>query len=245
MKKILLCISLFALSINVSAQNKIDINAAFNIKERAIQISQFISYKNESNIALDTIYLNDWNNSYSTKNTPLARRFAEEYNTNFHFAKNEERGFTSITSITSNSNVLQFDRLENMPDVIKVNLAQTLQPNESYTININYLIQLPSSKFTDYGITSFDEIFLKYWYITPAVFDGTWHYYSNKDLNDLYIPKTDITIQAEFPRNYLLTSELELVDTIQKDSTQSIVLHGKDRINTKLFLTKFPKFKNV
>ena len=245
MKKILLYISLFALSINISAQNKIDINAAFNIKERTIQISQFISYKNESNIALDTIYLNDWSNSYSTKNTPLALRFAEEYSTKFHFAKNEERGFTSITSMTSNSKALNFERLEDSPDVIRVILTQTLQPNESYALNLNYLIQLPSSKFTDYGITSYNELFLKYWYITPAVFDGVWHYYSNKNLNDLYIPKANITVQAEFPRNYILTSELELVDTIQKDSTQSLVLQGKNRIDTKFFLTKFPKYKTV
>ncbi len=97
MKNCLLNISIILISISSFCQNKIEINAVFDIEEKTIQINQFISYKNDSSIALDTIYLNDWSHSFSTKKTPLAIRFEEEYNTKFHFAKNEDRGFTAIT----------------------------------------------------------------------------------------------------------------------------------------------------
>jgi len=104
-----------------------DIKAEFNIEKNQIFISQEIVYKNTSNDSLKSIYLNDWSHSYSTKNTPLAKRFSEEYSTKFHFAKNGERGFTVITTLTNSNNTpLFFERLLEHPDVIKVNLAKLL-----------------------------------------------------------------------------------------------------------------------
>ena len=46
-----------------------NINATVDVETKTIAISQTIIYKNESNKVLKTIYLNDWNNSYSTKTT--------------------------------------------------------------------------------------------------------------------------------------------------------------------------------
>ena len=107
----------------VIAQDKIDIKASFNINDKSIAVNQTISYKNTSNDTLSTIYLNDWLNSFSTKNTPLANRFTEEFDTKFHFAKNEDRGFTILTSIKNENNSdLNFDRLEDQLDIISVNL---------------------------------------------------------------------------------------------------------------------------
>ena len=229
----------------IFGQDKIDVNAEFNIDERSITINQFIRYENKTSVTLDTIYLNDWSNSFSTKQTPLAERFAEEFSTKFHFADNEERGYTAITSITQSNNDLEYERLEKHPDVLKVTLSEPLKPGESYQIQLRYIVRLPSSKFTDYGITSFKEIQLRYWYISPAVFDGKWHYYSNKDLNDLYIPKSDLTIQAKFPNNYILTSELDLVTSTQIGEEQIVIVSGKDRVDSRLFLTRFPKYKTI
>ncbi len=227
-------------------QNKIDIKANFNIAEKTIMVNQLISYTNTSKDTLNEIYLNDWNNSFSTKNTPLANRFTEEFSTNFHFAKNEERGYTVITSIKDDSNsTLSFDRVQNQIDVVTVSLNKALLPGESYNITLTYKIHLPSDKFTRYGISPLNELKLKYWYITPAVYDGQWNFYSNKDLDDLYIPKADITLEAQFPRNYVLNTELDLVSTQQNENTQTVILTGKNRVDSKLFLTYLPSFKTV
>ena len=86
----LLIFSLFQFS--AICQNKIDIIAVFDIENDQIHISQEIVYKNTSTDTLKSIFLNDWSHSYSTKNTPLAKRFSEEYSTKFHFAENEDRG---------------------------------------------------------------------------------------------------------------------------------------------------------
>ncbi|WP_299525849.1 metalloprotease [Winogradskyella sp.] len=231
------------------AQNKIDINANVDVETKTISISQSIVYKNETRNTLNEIYLHDWNNSYSNKSTPLAKRFEEEFSTKFHLANSEQRGFTLITTIEDNVNnsKLKFEYLAEHPDVIKVILNQPLKAGESYSIDLNYILVLPDATFTDYGFTKNKDFELKHWYITPAVYDGKWHYYSNKNLDDLFIPKSDITLYLTHPINYRATSELDVVsmnpNTAQR--SQTTVFYGKDRVDTYLAIQRFPLFSFV
>lgn len=234
---------LFSLICFISfGQNKIDLKAVFDIEKKQIKISQTIQYQNTSQDVLDTIYLNDWANSYSTKKTPLAIRIADEYINDFHLAKNEDRGFSVITSIKQNNQDLFFQELKNQTDVIKVALNKALQPNEFYILSLEYMVQIPNAKFTSYGITEQGDINLRYWYITPAIYNGEWQYYSNKNLDDLFIPKSDISIEIEHPNKYTLTSELDIIKTSESSNNQIVNLEGKDRLDTKLFLSKHANF---
>ncbi|MBT8253180.1 MAG: metalloprotease, partial [Bacteroidia bacterium] len=246
MRTYLLNIALLLFTVCSFSQNRIDINAAFNIEEKNVLINQIIEYTNESNKAFDTIYLHDWANSYSTKSTPLAKRFAEEYSTKFHFAKSEDRGFTAISRISNDHNdELEYSRLEDHPDVLRIVLKKSIPPGEKYSIRLLYNVHLPSNKFTDYGITAFKELHLKYWYMTPAVYDGTWHYYSNKDLDDLFVPQSKITLQVNIPTNYVVVSELDEITSTQFDDVRIVILSGEGRVDTKLFLKRIPTFKRI
>ena len=238
---------IFILSIQFCVgQNKINLKASFNIETKTIVVRQSINYKNTSDDTLKTIYLNDWSNSFSAKNTPLANRFTEEYDTNFHFAENDDRGYTVLLSVKNKQqHILNFNRLETQQDIISIDLEKALLPNDSYHINLLYNIHLPSDKFTRYGISNNDQLRLKYWYLTPSVYNGKWNYYSNLDLNDSYIPKADITLEAKFPKNYTLITELDLINIIQNETTQTAFYSGKDRVDSKLFLTNLPSFKTI
>lgn len=230
------------------AQNAMEINATVKVESKTIIVEQTIVYKNESNTVLKDIYLNDWNNSYSTKSTPLAKRFEEEFSTKFHLAKSEQRGFTVITSIKNENNTpLQHQRLKDHIDVIKVTLETPLQPNASYSIKLNYQLLIPDATFTGYGFSKTNDFDLKYWYITPAVYDGEWQYYSNKNLDDLFVPKSDIILRITHPRNYKVSSELDFnaANSNNEDKTQTTILSGKDRIDTYLSLKKLPKYNFV
>lgn len=236
-------------SCSIVAQNRMEIKANIQVETKTISVEQSIIYKNTTSDTLKTIYLNDWNNSYSTKTTPLAKRFEEEFSTKFHLAKSEERGFTVVTSMKDNiTNIpLEFERLKEHPDVLKVKLDLPLLPNESYTISLNYLLMIPDASFTGYGYTKSKDFDLKYWYITPAVYDGKWHYYSNKNLDDLFIPKSDIVLSITHPRNYRVTSELDFksMEVNNDNRAQTTILSGKDRIDTYLSLHKFPPYRFV
>ncbi len=241
-----LLIAVLFWNVMLFGQNSIDLKASVDIITKTISIHQRITYQNQSNDTLKTIFLNDWNNAYSTKKTPLAKRFTEEFNDKFHFAKSEQRGFTIVTQIHDhNKNVLSFSMLKEHPDVIEVTLANALLPNESYDITLHYNLVIPDDNFTGYGISPEKDLNLKYWYITPSVYDGQWNYYSHKNLDDLYTPSAELTMEIEFPLNYQLVSELNTIDIKQTLDKQTFYLHGKDRVNTQLILTKFSDFKYV
>lgn len=233
----------------LSSQNEIDIDAVVDIKTKTITISQTIIYKNESDDTLYEIYLNDWNNSYSSKSTPLAKRFEEEFSTKFHLAKNEQRGYTVVTSIKTPTSPtgLDYSRLKDHPDIIKVVLPKSLRPGESYNLQLKYILKIPDASFTDYGFTDSGDFDLRYWYITPTVYDGKWNYYSNKDLNDLFVPKANVTIKIEHPLNYRVNSELNIISTTPNSNTrsQTTILIGNDRVDTYLSIYKFPQYSFV
>ena len=82
-----------------TSQNEITINASLDHNKGEIKIVQFLKYENKTDKILEQIYLNDWVSSYSLSNTPLAKRFLNEFNTNLYITKEKNRGFTSINSI--------------------------------------------------------------------------------------------------------------------------------------------------
>ncbi|OEK08361.1 metalloprotease [Flavivirga aquatica] len=243
--RLLNCILFFLICFASFSQNKIDVKAIFDTENKQIKISQTIKYYNETQHELQTIYLNDWNNSYSSKKTPLAIRIADEYNNDFHLAKNKDRGYSTIASIKQNNQNLIFEQLKDQVDIIKVDLITPLKPNNSYTIHLEYTVQIPNSKFTSYGLTNDGDINLRYWYITPVVYNGKWQYYSNKNLDDLFIPKSDITLEIEHPNGFTLISELDTNEIFQLTNKQIVKLEGKNRINNKLFLTKNSNFNTL
>ncbi|MBT8309149.1 MAG: metalloprotease, partial [Flavobacteriaceae bacterium] len=103
----------------------------------------------------------------------------------------------------------------------------------------------PSDKFSRYGKNNLDDYELRYWYITPAVYDGEWQYYSNKNLDDMFIPSSNLELKINVPRNYVVNSELDNAGLEQFESTQTFTLIGQNRIDTKLSITKLPIYKFV
>ena len=245
-RKLFICAVLCITSLNINGQNSINVRANIDVDAKTITINQDIVYKNTSRDTLHTIFLNDWNNSYATKSTPLAKRFEEEFSTKFHLAKDEQRGYTTIEHIKDNANnILEYSYLKAHPDVIEVTLKRPLLPNESYNIELSYSLVTPDDTFTSYGVTKSKDFNLQHWYITPAVYDGKWHYYSNKNLNDLYNPKSDVTLTLTHPRNYTIVSELDIVGLEPNGNTQTSTLFGKDRIDTFISITKLPVYSFI
>ena len=244
-KLIIQILLLFCFIVNYG-QNSIDIIADVNPQEKSIAIKQTIVYKNTTKDTLSVIYLNDWNNSYSSKSTPLAKRFEEEFSTKFHLAKSRQRGFTVISSIKDHlKNDLDSERLKKQQDVLKIALKTSLLPNESYRLELNYTLVIPDANFTDYGFTEDENFELKYWYMLPAVYDGKWNYFSNKNLDDLFVPNADVTIELTYPKNYTLTTELNTVEDNLKGNKKTTLIKGDSRVDTYLSLNKTQGFSQI
>src|SRR5690606_2138772 len=133
---------LFCLTLQVSAQQNFIIDATLNTSEKTIAIKQQITYTNSSADTLNEIFFFDWANSFSSKTTPLATRFSDNYESAFQFEKDEERGKTSIEKIYSNSiTPLQWQRGDAV-DILKIIPESPITPGDSYTFNLEYTIKV-------------------------------------------------------------------------------------------------------
>jgi len=227
------------------AQHHITIDATLEPELRTIIISQEIVYKNHSNIPLNEIYLNDWANSFSSKTTPLAQRFSENYESSFHFEKNKNRGHSNIHSVeNNNAETLIWQRGDEV-DIVRVKLDEVLLPGETYTMKIEYSVVLPDDKFTRYGITNSGDFKVRYWFLSPAVFDGEWHAYSNKDLNDSYLTPSTFDITFNTPNYFSVVSDLDVVSENFIDKSRITKLTGENRMQAKLHLLKTSDFIHI
>ncbi len=205
MKKIItLLFTLFSLIL--FSQYDIKIKAKLDTTSNVLKVEQEIKIIQSNNIKQDLIFLLDWNNSFNSKETPLAKSFTEEYNKTFHLAKKKERGYTKINSIKNgNDNYLNYFRLKTNQDVVAVKLDST-----SSIIKVEYDIKIPSKKFTGFGYTKSKEYYLQYWHLAPSLKIDKWTFYSNKNLNDIPSSKYNITdLEIIIPENYNITTELK------------------------------------
>ncbi|HBK83811.1 MAG TPA: aminopeptidase, partial [Flavobacterium sp.] len=104
-------------------QHSVKINAKINTIEKTIQVEQEIEYFNSSSITINTLYFNDWNNAFSDKNSPLGKRFSDEFIRAFHLAKQLDRGYTKIVSVQDDTfENLKWNRKNANIDLVEVHL---------------------------------------------------------------------------------------------------------------------------
>jgi len=240
---LLLITFLFCITQSTYAQNNLIITAEFQPELNNVIIKQGITITNTTNEVLTNIYLYDWNNSYASNETELAKRFAEEYSSKFHFSNEKDKGHTNINSIKNNTTELKYTRIET--DVLSITLEHSLKPNENITIDLDYTLQIPSDKFTRFGVDSKQNMKLKEWFLIPAKLTDKWEYYSNKDLDDLYFPNSNIDLKIIVPTEYTIISDFDEISNKQKDNINIIKLTGYNRINSEIHITKNSNFSEV
>lgn len=219
-----------------SAQQSIEIDASIDTQKNIIHITQKVIFQNSSNDTLNEVFFFDWANSFSSKTTPLAKKFARDYKNAFHFAPDSDRGMTIIKKVISENNKsLGWTRGDEV-DILKVFPEKSILPNSNYTFNLQYDIKIPNERFTRYGVTKDGEYKLRYWFLSPAVYDGEWQIYSNTDSDDLYMLPSNFNISLKFPSNYILTSDLNEVSENIEGGIKTVHLSGKKRRAVPIYL---------
>ncbi|MGB0256940.1 MAG: hypothetical protein ACPF9N_06915, partial [Flavobacteriaceae bacterium] len=80
------------------AEVSYSIDVTLNPENKQILVKQKVHI--EPHLLLsDTLYFNDWNHAYSSSKTPLANRFAEEFDRRFYLSTKNRLGATSIFEI--------------------------------------------------------------------------------------------------------------------------------------------------
>lgn len=219
---------------------------AVNLELKTLNIKQDITYHNTTNDTLVSIVLNDWNNAFADKNTPLARRFSDEFYRGFHLAKAVDRGKTTIINLTeTNFSALEWERSAEDPDYITIRLNRKLLPNEKIDLHLNYIVKIPNDKFTHFGFDQNGGMLLKNWFLSPARFEnGLFVKYNNFNLDDIANAVSDYEVEIKIPNQYSITTDL---NPVSKDSTnQSYNIYsfsGKNRTDLSLYIEKQNSFR--
>jgi hypothetical protein len=223
----------------LQAQHKTQIIAFLESDQDALRIEQKLEIYNDSDSSWDHIILLDWANAFSSNQTPLATRFAEDFKNKFQFSVDTERGSTSFEVDSTNQENYRIERLVNQQDIVKLVLKKPLLSNESIVLDLKYTVEIPIDDFTGYGRNSNGEYSLKYWYLHPAPFiDGKWDYYSHKDLDDFHGAQTDFTVSLHTPANYRAISDLTKVIETNQSERNSYLFKGEKRLEAILYILK-------
>ncbi|WP_197672898.1 aminopeptidase [Nonlabens sp. Hel1_33_55] len=219
-------------------QKQTKINAYLDPTTDQLEIEQTLTITNDSDSAWDRIVLLDWANSFSSKETALANRFAEDFKNRFQFAKDEDRGRTVLNDNSARGDY-KFQRLPEQQDIVEIILETPLQPGQTKSFEVAYTVKIPEDDFTNYGKTSNGEYNLKYWYLHPANFiDGEWEYYSHKDLDDFFGSSMDFTISLHTPSNLFATSNIPQTLVAPTDARNSYLFEGENYAQADLYLRK-------
>jgi len=236
---------LFLFCLATYAQHHSKMNVELDIEKNTLRIYQELTFNNQTNDTLKSIVLNDWNNAYSDKNTPLANRFSDEFVRSFHLASEKERGKTkNITFIDENKSILSWNRSENKPDIVEIQLNNSLLPHQQTKLIISYIVKLPSDKFTKYGYSDNGNFYLKNWFLTPARYEN--HQFiknSNVNLDDINNGLSNFEIKFKIPNEYKIISDLNQI----KNEDSTYYLSGENRLCFSIYLEKnsqFLVFKN-
>jgi len=247
-KNSIILLVLFA-SLKHYGQHKSHLVVEANTTQNTLTILQEIVFFNQSEDTLTSIVLNDWMNAYSSKNSPLAKRFSDEFYRGFHLAKEEERGGTNNLSISNPAKTsLSWERTEKNPDYIIVKLGYKLAPGQKTTLHLTYVVKVPSSKFTNYGHSENGGMNLKNWFLTPARYENhSFVKYNNFNLDDIANAFSDFDIEFIIPKNYELTSDLKSSQSKQTEKSSFYELKGTNRTDFSLYIepkSTFRSFKN-
>ena len=204
----ILFILLIFCSPNFGQQN-IYIKATLDTISQNIKVSQNIVFKNSHSKSVNKLILNDWNHSYSNRKTKLGQRFSDQFVRNFHLSSLKERGHTDIKSLTVNKFFGNWCRIDDQIDLIELQI-KPLVNNDSISIDIEYELKIPDSKFTRWGNDK-KNYYLKDCFLVISKINkaGIPIQYSNENLEDATVENIqNIKIEFDFPKNYIITSNL-------------------------------------
>ncbi|MFM1753322.1 MAG: hypothetical protein RLZZ236_261 [Bacteroidota bacterium] len=244
--KIVFCFLLVFLSTNVFAQHQSKMIVELVPATHTLRIQQEISFINQTSDTLNSIVLNDWNNAYSDKNTPLAKRFSDEFYRGFHLASDLERGGTSNLTILNNDKLfLSWDRTDENPDLITVNLREKLAPHQSVTLFLTYYTKIPSNEFTKYGYAPNGNLNLKNWFLIPARYENNeFVKYSNSNLDDIANSSCNFYIQFKIPKEAVLTTDLVITKQLEEKNQIRYFLEDSNRTDFSLYIESKSNFRS-
>lgn len=205
-------------------------------ESNSLLIEQETTFYNDTETTLNSIFFHNWPNAFRDNKTPLAKRIVENYSKSFHFTTEKNRGKTSIYEMNIDGEIAIWTDFVQNPDILEVRLKKPLKPGETVTIETTYEVILPNDKFTRYGRDK-ERFNLRYWFLSPAIYEDSWKVYNHLDLDDLYVNFTDYDITFTTPKDYYLATDLDKF-TVANPTNITYKLKGQKEQDVEIVLYK-------
>ncbi len=147
---------------------KIDVR--LNDVDNTLSGFEEIEYINNSNSALDKIYMHLWPNAYKNKKTALANQLWDQKDGSLEFAKYVDQGFIDSLEFKVNGEDVKWQYHEEFEDIAIINLNSVLAVGKSVKITTPFLVKIPSGDISRLGHVE-ESYQITQWYVKPAVFD--------------------------------------------------------------------------
>jgi hypothetical protein len=225
--------------------SKMTVNA--DMKTNTLTIDQDITFYNQTDDTLTSIVLNDWNNAFSEKESPMGKRFSDEFYNKFHLAPIKELGGTNNLMIEdTDRKAFTWERTKKNPDYITITLHRTLLPNQKVKLHLTYSEKIPNHKFTEYGYFEKYGMHLKNWFLTPARYENKQFIkYSNENLDDIANAISDYDIDLKISGKNAITTNLTIEELIQTDQETNAKLTGRNKNDVDLIIEKESSYSSL
>ena len=180
------------------AQNAYDIRVKWNEPTAPLSITQNIRWTNDSDVAVNNVYLLDWNHAYSDTRSQLGYFLANEFDYKLIRASKKNQGYTDIQKIHSNGQQHKWERQPAKREAIKISFDEAIAPNSSVDFTVVYTVKLPDADKFRYGISK-DRLFTYHWHLVLATInsDGSWLANTNFGFGKPNSPAATVRYQFE------------------------------------------------
>lgn len=242
--RIIILIAFLFLFSEIKSQNYHNIESNFSLDDLSISVKQKSNYVNQTSNKLSNIIIYDWNNSYSSIDSPLSKKLYSEYDSSILKSNPNQRGKTVISKILVNDKIVKWKRIPNHNDLIEIQFNQEIDLEEQILISFEYDLYIPSF-ISNYGHKN-NYINLKNCFLRFSPFiNNQWLILSNQGLDDQFIAKSNITLKINYDSELHLVSNLDKKASYLSGNILSETYKGTLISDIFLILTDDQEFKKI
>ena len=240
---IILFVFLF-LSSDIKSQNYHNIESDFSLDDLTLSVKQKSTYVNQTSNKLSNIIMYDWNNSYSSIDSPLSKKLYSEYDSSILKSNSKKRGKTVISKILVNDKIVKWERIPNHNDLIEIHLNEEIDLNEQIIISFEYDLYIPNFVL-DYGYKNnyinLKNCFLRF---SPYI-NNQWLILSNQGLDDQFMVKSNVKLKINYDSKTHSVSNLDKKTSYFSGNIFSEIYEGTLISDIFLILTDDLEFENL
>ena len=211
------------------------IDVTLNDKTNTLSAYEEFVYTNNSQCALDFIYVHLWANAYKNNKTALANQLYDQKNMVLQFATDEEMGFIDSLDFKVNGEKVKWELDEEHIDIAKVYLKSSLNPGEKMTVSTPFKIKIPTGDISRLGHVG-ESYQITQWYPKPAVFDvNGWNQMPYLGIGEFYSEYGTFDVSITLPNNYIVGATGDLQTNSEISFLDSIALATESKFKNKTF----------